>query len=249
MISCVQLFVTPWTAAHQAPQSMGFSRQENWSRLPCPPPGDPPDPGIEPTCLVSPALAGGFFTTGAPLGAPDCPADSYGIGVPPRAQVCAASRGPKGLLCSIWLTCFLQGLEAPGHARDAGVEAAATIVALLGRDLGVAAVHPVLGWHRALVRRWPTQSRSESPLWLGLGPPAALTSPLPPPSAQFLGYNPSPPPTPVAPGPSFHINISGEMFCERSGRLPSVSLTWVLLAPVEPGFPPVGWYPQESRVP
>ena len=49
--SCVQLFVTLWTAAHQAPVSMGFSRQEHWSRLICPPPGDLPDPGIEPHLL------------------------------------------------------------------------------------------------------------------------------------------------------------------------------------------------------
>ena len=48
-------FVTPWTVAHQAPLSMRFSRQEYWSRLPFPPPGDLPDPGIEPTS-VSPAL-------------------------------------------------------------------------------------------------------------------------------------------------------------------------------------------------
>ena len=44
---------------------MGFSRQEYWSGLPCPPPGDLPDPGIELTSLKSPALAGGFFTTDA----------------------------------------------------------------------------------------------------------------------------------------------------------------------------------------
>ena len=62
--SHVQLFVTPWTAAHQAPLSMRFSRQEYWNGLPCPPPGDLPDPGMEPTSLRSPALAGGFFTTG-----------------------------------------------------------------------------------------------------------------------------------------------------------------------------------------
>ena len=49
----------PWTVAHQAPLSLGFPRQEDWSGLPCPPPGDLPDPGIEPE---SPALAGGFFT-------------------------------------------------------------------------------------------------------------------------------------------------------------------------------------------
>ena len=58
--SCVLLFVTPWTVAHQAPLSVRFSRQEYWSGLPCPPPGDLPDSGIEP---VSPALVGEFFTT------------------------------------------------------------------------------------------------------------------------------------------------------------------------------------------
>ena len=47
-LSCVRLSVTPWTVAHQAPLSMEFSRQEYWSELPFPPPGDLPDPGIEP---------------------------------------------------------------------------------------------------------------------------------------------------------------------------------------------------------
>ena len=65
LLSHVQLCATPWTVARQAPLSMGFSRQEYWSGLPCPPPADLPDPGIEPTSLMSPALAGGFFTTGA----------------------------------------------------------------------------------------------------------------------------------------------------------------------------------------
>ena len=46
--SHVKLFATPWTVARQAPLSMGFSRQEYWNRLPCPPPGDLPNPGIEP---------------------------------------------------------------------------------------------------------------------------------------------------------------------------------------------------------
>ena len=49
--------------AHQAPLSMGFSRQEYWSGLPFPSPGDLPDPGIKPESPESPALAGGFFTT------------------------------------------------------------------------------------------------------------------------------------------------------------------------------------------
>ena len=60
------LSATPWTGARQAPLSMGFSRQEYCSGLPCPPPGDLPDPGTEPGSLASPPLAGKFFTTGAP---------------------------------------------------------------------------------------------------------------------------------------------------------------------------------------
>ena len=55
--------VTPWTVARQAPLFMGFPRQEYWSRLPFPSPGDLPDSGIEPT---SPALADGFFMTELP---------------------------------------------------------------------------------------------------------------------------------------------------------------------------------------
>ena len=68
MLSCfspVLLFETPWTVAHQAPLSMGFSRQEYCSGLPFPPPGDLLDPGIKPVSHRSPALAGGFFTTSA----------------------------------------------------------------------------------------------------------------------------------------------------------------------------------------
>ena len=58
--SRVWLFVTPRTVGHQAPLSMGFSRQEYWSELPCPPPEDLPYPGIEP--IRSPVLPGRFFT-------------------------------------------------------------------------------------------------------------------------------------------------------------------------------------------
>ena len=54
-LSCVRLLATPWTVAYQAPLSMGFSRQEYWSGLPFPSPGDLPDPGIEPRF---PALQG-----------------------------------------------------------------------------------------------------------------------------------------------------------------------------------------------
>ena len=65
-LSQFRLFGTPWTVVHQAPLSMGFPRQESWSGLPFPPPGDLPNPRIKPT---SPALAGGFFTT-EPAGKP-----------------------------------------------------------------------------------------------------------------------------------------------------------------------------------
>ena len=61
--SRVWLFATLWTVARQAPLSMGFSRQEYWSELSCPPPGGLPDPRIEPMSLTFPALAAGFFTT------------------------------------------------------------------------------------------------------------------------------------------------------------------------------------------
>ena len=64
MLSHVQPLGTPWTVTHQAPLSIGFSRQEYWSGLPFSSPGDLPDPEIEPT---SPAWAGRFFTTEPPV--------------------------------------------------------------------------------------------------------------------------------------------------------------------------------------
>ena len=62
--------MTLWTIARQAPLSMGFFRHEYWSGLPCPPPGNLPDPGIEPRSLMSPALSDRFFTTSATGEAP-----------------------------------------------------------------------------------------------------------------------------------------------------------------------------------
>ena len=73
MLSCsnhVQLFAIPWTVAHQAPLSIGFSRQEYWSGLRCPPPGDLPDPGIKATSLMPPAWQGGSLPL-VPPGKPD----------------------------------------------------------------------------------------------------------------------------------------------------------------------------------
>ena len=63
--SRVRLFMSLWTVTLQAPLLMGFSRQDYWSGLPCPPPGDLSDPGIKPASLLSPALAGRFFSTSA----------------------------------------------------------------------------------------------------------------------------------------------------------------------------------------
>ena len=65
-LSHAQLCVTLWTIVRQAPLSVGFLRQESWSGLPFPTPGDLPSPGIKPTSLVFPALVGSFFTTAAP---------------------------------------------------------------------------------------------------------------------------------------------------------------------------------------
>ena len=69
LLSCVSLIATLGTVACQAPLSMGFSRQEYWSALPFPHPGDLPDPGIILVSPMSPALAGGYFTT-VPHGSP-----------------------------------------------------------------------------------------------------------------------------------------------------------------------------------
>ena len=74
MLSClrrVRLFVILWTVTHQAPLSVEVSRQEYWSGLPYPPPGNLPDPGIKPGSLMSPALAGEFFSTSAPWVKPE----------------------------------------------------------------------------------------------------------------------------------------------------------------------------------
>ena len=63
--SCLTQYVTLWPIACQAPLSIRFSRQEYQSELPCPPPGDLPDPGIKLGSLMSPALAGEFFPASA----------------------------------------------------------------------------------------------------------------------------------------------------------------------------------------
>ena len=71
--SHVKLFATLWTVAHQAPLSIGFPRQEYWSGLPFPSPGNLPNPGIEPMSPASPAFTGRFFTTRATWEVPSLP--------------------------------------------------------------------------------------------------------------------------------------------------------------------------------
>ena len=66
VLSCVGLFATPWTVTHRAPLSMELSRQEYWSGLLFPTPGDLPDSGSKPASLMSPVFAGGFLTTVPP---------------------------------------------------------------------------------------------------------------------------------------------------------------------------------------
>ena len=70
--SHVQLFVTPWSIAHQVPLFMGILRQEYWSELPFPSPGDLPNPGIEPMFLMFLELEGRFFSTRSTWEAQDC---------------------------------------------------------------------------------------------------------------------------------------------------------------------------------
>ena len=94
LLSRVQLFATPWTVAHQAPPSMGFSRQECWSGLPFPSPGDLPNPGIEPT---SPALQADTLTS-EPPGEPlkivklCCTTETYNL---PKYCVSTVPQGKK----------------------------------------------------------------------------------------------------------------------------------------------------------
>ena len=74
-LSLVRLFATPWTVAYRAPPSMGFSRQEYWSGVPFPSPGDLPDPGIEPR---SPEFQADALTS-EPPGKPQCCYDVHKI--------------------------------------------------------------------------------------------------------------------------------------------------------------------------
>ena len=100
MLSRVQLFVAPWTVARQAPLPMEISRQESWSGLPFPMPWDLPDPGTEPAALVSPALAGRFFTTEPPGKPPELALPTlkraFEMLLPESVSLVALKRGWEG---------------------------------------------------------------------------------------------------------------------------------------------------------
>ena len=95
--SRVRLFATLWTVALHVLLSLGFFRQEHWSGLPCPPPGDLPNPGIEPASHYVPCIAGGFFTTSATW-----EAQSHRV---PKLKKSAETR--KGILGYISRACHL----------------------------------------------------------------------------------------------------------------------------------------------
>ena len=103
LLSCVRLFVTPWTVAYQAPLSMGFSRQEYWSGLPFPSPEDRPDPGIEPR---SPALEADALTSeppGKPMTNLDCILKSRDIALPTNVSLAKAMVFPVVMYgCESW---------------------------------------------------------------------------------------------------------------------------------------------------
>ena len=121
LCSAVSTSVTPWTVARQAPLPMRFSRQEYWSGLPVRPPHNP---GIEPACPVSPALAAGFFTTEPP-------------GKPPsreRGDLIKGDNNEKG---------FPGGEVVKNLAANAGDSRDQDSIPELGRSSGVGNGYPV----------------------------------------------------------------------------------------------------------
>ena len=103
-LSRVRLFATPWTVAHQAPPSMGFSRQEYWSGLPFPSPGDLPDAGIEPR---SPAFQADTLTSEPPG--------------KPKATAKAAELSPGERYLLSWLDQGLSSRSIPSPGTNSGM--------------------------------------------------------------------------------------------------------------------------------
>ena len=108
LLSRVQPFATPWTVAHQALLSMGFSRQEYRSGLPFPSPGDLPDPGIKP---ASSPLAGGFFTTQPP----GKPKELVGLPKYTKGGLCLPETGERSKIIHNYSGNFSNLLHSPGR--------------------------------------------------------------------------------------------------------------------------------------
>ena len=108
--SHVQLFATPWTVACQAPLSIGFSKQEYWSALPCPPPGYLPDPGIKPISPVSPALQADSLLTEPPGKLPGWLTTSQRVLRLPhrRESPCKWQAPPRWWTQAFWAPCTLR---------------------------------------------------------------------------------------------------------------------------------------------
>ena len=100
----VLFFVTLWTIAHQAPLSTGFSRQEHWSRLPCPPPGDLPDSGIKSTSLGAPTLE----AESLPLNHQESPIEHFYIHL---LVICMSLLEKCLFKCSVHLKFFIELYE------------------------------------------------------------------------------------------------------------------------------------------
>ena len=116
MHACSVMSVTPWTVVHQAPLSKGFSRQEYQSRLPFPSLEDLPNPGIEPASPVSPALAGGCFTTESPLRYSPPLHLCRGKTAPPTHS--GPPEGSAGSLSRSKLVFICKGKKNGGEGRD-----------------------------------------------------------------------------------------------------------------------------------
>ena len=117
--SHVWLCATLWTRAFQASLHVGVSRQEHWSRFPCSPPGDLPNPRVEPAALISPALAGGFFTTSTTWEAQELEGTAGAKLKQATQEVCKANAidGPPqlGLLseAATWMPCLCKYSYSP----------------------------------------------------------------------------------------------------------------------------------------
>ena len=107
LLSCVTLFVTPWTVGHQAPLSMGFSSKEYWSGLPCPPPGNLANPGIKPRC---PALQADSVPAEPPANLKNSGVGSLSLlqGIFPNQEL------NQGLLHCSWILYQLSYQGSPG---------------------------------------------------------------------------------------------------------------------------------------